>query len=149
VLNEPNESFEVTLSQPLNASLANDQATGGIVNDDRAPSLSINDVQISEGNSGSKTATFTVSLSAPSGQTVTVNCATADGTARSTSDYVSTNSTLNFSLGEVTKTLVVTINGDGIVEGDEAFYIFLSGAVNASIGRARGIGIITNDDASG
>jgi hypothetical protein len=52
-----------------------------INNDDDVPSLSINDLTVAEGNSGTVNAVFTATLSAASGQTVTVNFATADGTA--------------------------------------------------------------------
>src|SRR5262249_28723575 len=78
-LNEAAETFVVNLSSPTNATLAHGQATGTILNDDPLPALSIGDVSVTEGNSGTTAATFTVSLSAASGQTVTVNFATADG----------------------------------------------------------------------
>ncbi len=148
VLNEADETFNANLSAPISATIADAQAIGTILNDDRAPSLTINDVQISEGNSGSKNLTFTVNLSTASNQIVTVNYATANGIARSVSDYVAKNGSLTFAAGQTRKTVNVVINGDTQVEGDETLYVILSGAANASIGRARGVGIILNDDAS-
>lgn len=149
LLNEPDETFKVNLSSAINATIADSQATCVILNDDSAPSLSINDVSVSEGNSGTKNLTFTVSLSAPSGQAITVNYATADGTARSTSDYIGQSGPLSFTAGQTSKTITVTIDGDTTVEADETLFVLLSGAINASIGRARGTGTIANDDSSG
>jgi hypothetical protein len=150
VLNEPNETFLVNLSSPQNATIADGQAVGTILNDDAAPALSINDVSIAEGNSGTKLLTFTVSLSAASGQNVSVNFATANGTAIAGTDYVAQSGTLTFAPGSaLTRTVSVVINGDAVVEGNETLLVLLSGATNASISKARGVGTITNDDTSG
>jgi hypothetical protein len=150
LLNETNETFLVNLSSPFNATIADAQGIGTILNDDSAPALSINDVSIAEGNAGTKQLTFTVTLSKDSGQSITVNYATADGVARSASDYVAKTGTLTFAPGSaLTRTISVTINGDTVVEPNEAFYVFLSGQVNATVSKARGVGTITNDDSSG
>lgn len=149
VLNEANETFYVNLTGAQNATLARTQAQGNILNDDSAPALSINDVSIAEGDSGTKNLSFTVTLSKPSGQNVTVNYATSDGVARSTSDYVAQSGTLTFAPGTTSKPINVVINGDAIFEGSETLYVLLSVAVNASISKARGTGTINNDDFSG
>lgn len=150
VLPEANETFLVNLTNPAGASLIDNQATGTILNDDSAPALTINYAQITEGNSGTKNLTFTVSLSKASGQTVTAKYATADGIARSTSDYVAKSGTLSFAPGSpLTRTISIVINGDTLFEGNETLFVLLSGPVNASIGTARGTGTITNDDNSG
>jgi len=60
------------------------------------PALSVSDASVSEGNSGTTALTFTVGLSAASGQTVTVNYATADGTALANIDYTAASGTLTF-----------------------------------------------------
>jgi hypothetical protein len=149
LLPEANETFLVNLSSPQNAILTDNQAIGTILNDDSPPALTINNVSIAEGNSGTKNLTFTVALSKASGQTVTVKYATADGIARSTSDYVAKSGTLSFAPGTaLTRTISITINGDTLFEGNETLFVLLSGAVNASIGTARGTGTITNDDSS-
>ena len=150
VLNEPDETFNVNLTAPINATILDNQALGTILNDDSAPSLTINDAQIVEGNSATKNLNFTVTLSKASGQTVTVKYATADGVARSTSDYTAKTGTLTFAVGAaLTQTISVPISGDTTVEGNETFFVLLSASTNASIGRARGVGTIINDDSSG
>ena len=111
------------------------------------PALTIGDVSVSEGNSGTSTATFTVTLAPvnPS-QTVTVNYATADGTATSGSDYLAVSGTLTFPASTATRTFTVTINGDTTSESNETFVVNLSGATNAAIADAQATGTITNDD---
>jgi hypothetical protein len=146
-LNEPNEIFFVNVSNVAGATVADAQGQGTIVNDDAQPALSIDDVSVNEGNSGTSTATFTVSLSAASGQTVSVNYATADGTATAGSDYVARSGTLTFAPGTTAQGVAITVNGDTAVEPSETFSVGLSGASNASIARATGTGTITNDDA--
>lgn len=158
-LNELDEYFKVQLSHTRNVYISDGEAEGFIGNDDRAPALTISDAQITEGPAqgapaGTKNLTFTVTLSKASGQTVTVNYATADGTARSTSDYVAENGVLRFLPNTgLTRQISITINGDTLVEGDETLFVLLSGATtaltNASIGRGRGVGTIINDDTSG
>jgi Ca2+-binding RTX toxin-like protein len=146
-LNEVNETFQVNLSNASNASIFNSQGTGNITNDDAPPTLSMSDASVTEGNSGTTNATFTVSLSALSGQTVTVNYGTVDGTATSVSgDYTNTSGSLTFTPGESVKTITVGVNGDTLNELDESFSVSLSGATNASITDGQGVGTITNDD---
>jgi hypothetical protein len=150
LLNEPDENFFVNLTSPVNSTIADAQGKVTIVNDDRLPALTIDDVAVSEGNSGMQSLIFKVSLSAPSGQTVTVNYATANGTAQAGSDYVAKNSTLTFVPGgPLTQTVNITINSDIVVEGNETLFVLLSGAVNATVSKARGAGTINNDDTSG
>jgi hypothetical protein len=108
--------------------------------------VSVNDAQTSEGQSGTKTLTFTVSLSGATTQTVTVSFATADGIATAGSDYVATSGVLTFNPGELTKPVNVTINGDATVEPDETFFVNLTNPTNAVIGKAQGNGSILNDD---
>ena len=105
-----------------------------------AASLSINDVTLDEGNSGSKNATFTVALSVALGQAVTVNYATANGTATAGSDYTTASGTLTFAAGETTKTLAVGVIGDTAIENDETFTVTLSGATRRHHRRRTGRG---------
>ncbi|MDQ3665657.1 MAG: hypothetical protein M3410_03485 [Acidobacteriota bacterium] len=108
--------------------------------------LSIGDVSVAEGNSGTTQATFTVTLSAASTHPVVVNYATTDGTAIAGSDYVAASGTLTFNPGETSKTFNVTINGDTLFEANETFFVDLSNPVNANITQGRATGTITNDD---
>jgi CSLREA domain-containing protein len=114
------------------------------------PSLSIDDVSMTEGDSGTKNFTFTITLSTASNLTVTVNYATADGTANSGSDYVAVAPTpVTFSPGQTVKTVDVTVNGDQTFEPNETFSVNLSNATNATISDSQGVGTIVNDDAQG
>ncbi len=87
-------------------------------------------------------------LSQVSGRTVTVNYATANGSATSPADYPAASGTLSFAAGETTKTITVTVNGDILDEGDDTFAVNLSNAVGALVTDAQGIGTITDDDAT-
>src|SRR5690606_35996465 len=92
------------------------------------------------------TATFTVTLSAASGRSVSVNYATSNGTATAGSDYTATSGTLTFTPGQTTKTITVPIANDTQPESSETFTVTLSGASNATIADATGIGTITDND---
>ena len=124
---EPNETLLVNLSAPTNATILDGQGTGTITNDDGAPTLSINDVSVAEGNAGTTTLGFTVTLSAVSGQTVTVDYATANGTATTADgDYLAASGTLTFAPGVTTQPVNVTVNGDVKDEPNETFLVNLS-----------------------
>ncbi|MDQ1592641.1 MAG: hypothetical protein QOG71_3268 [Pyrinomonadaceae bacterium] len=112
------------------------------------PQLSINDVTHNEGNAGQTDYTFTVTLSPASDQTVTVDYATADGTATAPSDYIAHPTTqLSFAPGDTQKQFTVKVNGDTLFEPDEAFVVNLSNAsANATVSDNQGTGTITNDD---
>ncbi|HEX9000675.1 MAG TPA: choice-of-anchor Q domain-containing protein, partial [Blastocatellia bacterium] len=110
------------------------------------PGIFINDVTVAEGNAGTSTATFNVTLSTASTQTVTVQYATANGTATAGSDYVATSGMLTFNPGVTSQPIVVTINGDTVLEPGETFFINLSNPTNAVLVDAQGRGVIVNDD---
>ena len=114
-----------------------------------ANSLSAGDVTVTEGDSGTVDATFTISLGAASPLAVSVDWVTQDGTATAGSDYVATRGIVNFAPGETTKTVTVTVNGDTVEEANENFAINLSNPVNSLIRDGQGVGTITSDDASG
>jgi uncharacterized repeat protein (TIGR01451 family) len=147
-LDEASETFFVNLSGAVNAVLLDNQGQGTITDNDPAPSLSIDDVSMAEGDAGTTAFTFTVTLSTASGQAVTVNFATADNSASSASDYQSNSGVLTFVPGDTTENITVLVNGDGTFEPSETFFVNLSGATNASISDAQGLGTITNDDAA-
>ncbi|HEY0075955.1 MAG TPA: Calx-beta domain-containing protein [Abditibacteriaceae bacterium] len=147
VIDEPNETFVLNLSNPVNATITDNQGQALISDDDATPSLSINDASLLEGNDGTKTLNFTVTRSGQSAQNIMVNYATANGIARSGSDYVAKSGTIGFAPGgPATQSISITINGDAVIEGDERFYVLLSGANNAATGRGRGIGTIQDDE---
>jgi len=121
-------------------------ATNPVVGD-----ISITDVTITEGDAGTKTATFTVSHTGTAA--FSVDYATADGTATAGSDYVATSNTLNFAAGSgaaQSQTVSVTISSDMSVEPDETFFVNLLNATGGgTIVKSQGIGTISNDDAVG
>jgi hypothetical protein len=109
------------------------------------PRVRIDDVSIEEPAAGTSTATFTVSLTNPTVQVVTVDYATADGSAQGGSDYVATSGTLTFNPLETSKTVAVTINSDGIVEPTEYFFVnLLQTNNNAFIFDGQGKGTIAD-----
>src|SRR5262249_4997906 len=112
------------------------------------PRLAIGDATVREGDSGTTSAEFTVSLSSAVGRPVEVQYATVDGTATAGVDYLATSGTLRFEPGQTTRTITVLVVGDGQREGDEAFTVVLSGPVNATIARGMGVGTIVDDEAS-
>jgi hypothetical protein len=91
-------------------------------------------------------ATFDITLSAASSQTVTVNYQTANGTATAGSDYVAKSGTLTFAPGETLKRVTVPFIGNSIAELNEPFFLDIRTPVNATIANARGRCYIRNDD---
>src|SRR2546429_1782153 len=146
-IDEPNETFFVNLSSPVNATIADNQGLGTIIDNDSAPSLAINSVAVIEGNSGTTPVISTVTLSAPSDFTVTVNWTTADGTATlANNDYVAASGTLTFPPGVTTLPITNLVNGDIVDEISEVFFVNLSGATHATISDPQGVVTILNDD---
>ena len=153
-VNEADETVVLNLGNAsINAMVQDGVGVGTIVNDDDPPSLTIDDVAVTEGSSNTKSATFTVKLGAVSGQTVQVSYATADDTAQALgssssggNDYVSASGVLTFAPGETQKKVSISVRGDTTYESDETFLLSLSSPVHATIAKADGVGTITNDD---
>src|SRR6266540_3392491 len=118
----------------------------GFVTKIALPAITIDDVSVPEGNDGTTTAVFKMHLSVASPQDVTVNYATADGTATAGSDYVSSSGTVTFAAGTITQTITITVSGDLAYEPDETFVVNLSAPTNATLADSQGQGTITNDD---
>jgi hypothetical protein len=143
---ENNESFVVNLTTATNAIVDDTQGTGVITNDDAAPALAINDVTVTEGNTGTTNAVFTVTLTGATALPATVNFATADGTATAGSDYTAAAGTLTFAPGTTSQLITVAVTTDLLNEPNETFFVNLTGAVNATVTDPQGLGTITNDD---
>ena len=112
-----------------------------------AATLSVNDVSRTEGNNGSANATFTISLSEASAETVTVRVNTADGTATAGSDYTALSNVLvTFAPGVTSRTFNVPVLGDAAIEPNETFFVNLGTPTNAAIADGQGIGTIIDDD---
>jgi Calx-beta domain len=145
---EPDEGLTLDLSIASNATLADAQGEGTITNDDVNPDASIADASVSEGDSGTTTLSFDVTLSHTSTDTVTVDWAAADGTATTgDGDYEAASGTVTFDPGDTAKTVDVTVNGDVTFEADEDLTVTLSNPGNAGLGDDQATGSITNDDA--
>lgn len=148
-LYENNETFTVDLSLPMGATLAKTSGTGTIINDDTAPTLSINDVSALEGNAATTPFVFTVTLSAPSAVATTVNYATVAGTATAATDFTSAMGTLTFAPGDIAKAITVSVVGDTAIEGTETFTLALSAPSGATVAKGVGLGTILEDDSVG
>jgi hypothetical protein len=132
-LDEADETVNLTLSAPSNATLGSpNPATLTILDDDLPPEVhfSAANYTVSEADG---TATITVTLSAPSGKEVQVDYATSDGTAQAGSDYTSATGTLTFAPLDTAKTFTVPILPDSISDPDETANLTLSSPVNASL----------------
>src|SRR4030095_5052825 len=144
---EPNETFFINVTNVMNATVIDGQGHGLIQNDD-SPILNINNMAVSEGDSGATTFTFTVTstLPAPAGG-ITFDIATADNSGFAGSDYVARNlSGQTITAGNTTYMFNVTVNGDTLVEPNETFFVNVTNATNAGIGDGQGLGTIQNDD---
>jgi hypothetical protein len=149
LIDEPLEAFNVYLTNPSsNATIVNGAGYCYIEDNDPAPPrIAVSDASLVEGNSGTRLMTFTVSLSNISGQGVSVNYKTANGTATTgDKDYVASSGKIYFAPGETSKTITVSIKGDTRKENDERFYVNLSGASGGQITDSQGVGTILNDD---
>src|SRR6185503_19347903 len=111
--NEPVEAFTVNLNNAVNAAISRATAFVTLTDNDPFPSLVVSDLTVPEGGGPGN---FVVSLSQPSGQTITVNYATQNGSAASGLDYVAVSSTpLVFSPGQGTRLVPVSLIDDAIV----------------------------------
>ena len=95
------------------------------------------------------TATFNVTLSHSSNDTISVDYTTVDDTAQAGSDYETISGTVTFDPGSTHETISVTVLGDTVAEGDETFEVALYSPINAAIGDPQGVATITDDDAAG
>ncbi len=143
---ELDELFEVLLSNAEGATIADDTGIGTIENDDLLPELSIDDVRMNEGDTGTVDFVFTVTLSGITNVPVTVDYTTGDITTTATVDYTSENGSLRFAPGKTTETIIVSVKSDLLYELDEDFIVTLQDEDNATVVKREGIGTIVNDD---
>ncbi|MDF5739522.1 Calx-beta domain-containing protein, partial [Nostoc sp. S13] len=134
---ESNETVILTLATGTGYTIGTTTAvTGTITNDDSSSSININlsnNQTIVEGNTSPQNATYTVSLSNASAQTITVQYATANGTATAGVDYTSTTGTLTFNPGDTSKVINIPILNDSLNEANETFTLTLKSPTNASL----------------
>ena len=144
---EPDETFNVNLSNVVgNATILDGTGIGTIANDDVVEpqrQITISNASATEGG----TESFTVTLDAASANPITVDFATADGSAVAPGDYTAATGTVTFAPGDTSETVSVQTNDDALVEGTETFGVSLSNATgNAAIADGFGVGTILDND---
>ena len=139
---EDDETFRVTLSSPVGATLGVDSADGTIIDVNEPPLLSVADARGPEGGE----LAFEVSLSGTSGRAVTVAYEFLDATARAGEDYEATTGRLTIEPGESGIALPVSLVEDDIDEPDELFVLLLSSPVNAGLADQVALGTIEDND---
>ncbi|MBI4932662.1 MAG: heme peroxidase [Actinobacteria bacterium] len=143
---EANETLNLTITGVTNALVGQQSATGTILDDDTPASAVINDVSITEGDTGTKTASFTITLSKAPTASVSVLAEVAAGTARIPSDVRALRTTVTIPAGQLTATVNVTIVGDRTREPNETYTVRLSRATGITLADSSGRGTIVNDD---
>ena len=142
-IHEPRETFAIRFSAPEGATLAEDEATGTIVDDDPVPELVAEDASAEE---GAREILFTANLSNGSASPVSVEWETVDGTAESGDDYATATGTLTIAAGDQSATIRVEIEDDRLHEPDETFAIRFSAPSGVTLGDDEAIGTILDDD---
>ena len=151
---EGNETFSVNLGIPSASGVSVSTASGtGTINNDDNASLSIQNVSLTEGNSGTIGAEFSIALNGAVQGGFSVPVATASGSATAGSDFVSLSPGVNLGFvgaaGE-TRSVTVSVIGDTIVEANEFYQVVLGTPSNSaiSIPNPEGMGTINNDDSA-
>lgn len=140
------ETFTATLSNPTNASLGDATGTGTINDNDAPPSISAGDASVTEGDEDTTDVNVTLTLSAASDREITVQFATADGTAMAGEDYAANSGSATFTPGVTEVTVTLAVAGDIEDESDEHFFLNLSNPTNATLGDGTGRVTILDDD---
>jgi len=143
---ESDEQFAVNLTAATNAGIFDGQGVGTIVDDE--PRINIGQAQVTEGNTRTVNATFTVTLSKVAAVDVTVQYQTLPyyGNATAGSDYVTASGTVTIPAGQTSATFTVAVVGDRLFEPTETFYVVLTDPTNAVISNGWGMGIIVDDE---
>ena len=148
---EPNETFDVTLSNVTGGSILTATAVGTIINDDVSFAIATASASKAEGNAATNPFTFTVTRSGATTGAGTVKYAVmgSGATPATAADFGSSfpTGTLSFAAGESSKTITINVKGDTVFEPDEDFIVAISSPVGGALGEsATAIGKILNDD---
>ena len=148
-VDEDDETLSLVLSAPQGGAQLGVPATATVtlLDDEPLPALSIAPLALAEGDAGTTAFSFTVTLSAASGRTVSVTASTSDGSALAGSDYTAASASLTFAPGVTSQPFVVAVSGDAAEEGDESFTVTLGAPANASLDVLSASGTILDDDA--
>jgi hypothetical protein len=147
-ITEPDETFVASLSNaPAIDSIGSIGSEVVTIQDASVqPQLLINSVSVDEGDTGTKDAVFTVSLSALTGHDVSVNYSATGNNATRDLDFQATSGNLTFAPRVATRTITVPIIGDLMDEVDEIFIVSLTSPTGASVGSGVGVGTIIDND---
>jgi Calx-beta domain len=148
---EGDETFDVNVSSPVNATLGNATDIVTIVDNDPIPPgsavLTVTGAKKREGASGTTTLTFTVTRTGETTTAVDVNYVTGDATAIAPSDYAFATGNLAFLANQTLATVDVIVNGDRALEHNEALFLsLLDPSVGAAVSTGQATGTIANDD---
>jgi hypothetical protein len=147
-LDEETETFTVRLAQPVGATIADPDATVTILDNDLPPAVGVVGTSGLEGNANITSLFPSIVLSKESGRPITVTYQSVDGTATvADNDYTAVSGTVTFQPGEISKAILIPVNGDVFVEPNEQLQLQITQATNATIGTAFGTVTIQNDDA--
>jgi hypothetical protein len=142
---ENDETFTVNLTPLVHSTISDGEGLGTIQDDDGG--ITIDDVSIAEGDSGTTNFIFTLTRNGDLSETASVTVDTADGTSTAGSDYVAlSGDTTNFAVDSATTTVTVIVNGDAVIENDETFTVNLTNPVGAILSDDTGVGTILDDD---
>ena len=144
---EIEESFDInfTLANPLLGNLLNNTTSVTISDDDSAPNFGLTGAAVNEEDG---TATLTITKTNSAQMSISVDYATADGSALAELDYVAVNDSVVFAANETEKTINVSIIDDNLDENEESFSISLTGASQGAVQESAAVvSIEDNDDA--
>jgi len=144
---EPNETFFLNLSNPVNAAIQKTQGTGTIINDDQVSGPTIQFSQATyavQEELGAVTLTITRAGSAT--LPASVDYVTNDGSATQKADFEIAIGTLTFAPGETSKTITVLLNEDACIEGSEIFSLSLGNPAGATLGQQSTAMVTMMDD---
>ncbi len=144
---KPGFTFAPTsISVALNANATGNDFVATPIPVEQLPEISVSDIAIREGHAGSSFVTFSISMSEPSKFPITVNFATANGTASSSTDFQGIRGQFTFAPGVTQTTVNVGLRPDILVEADETFELRLTGGNGATIIDGTGVCTLVNDD---
>ncbi len=142
LLNEGTETFVVNLTNAVSAQITKAIGVGTILDNDLLPALYVNDVHVTTTQAGVLAAVFTVALDAPSGRDVSVQFATADGSAQAGLNYTAESGVVDFAPGATTKLVTVPVTSMATYAPNEKFYLNLSNPLHAALADPQGVGTI-------
>jgi hypothetical protein len=143
---ERDETLAVDLTNGAGAPVGDTRGIGTITNDDTAPTVSVANASVVEGNTGTSLLHFAVSLVGASDVAASVDYATAGATATAGTDFESTSGTLTIPAGMTNRTVDVVVNGDVTPESNETLSLMLTNPADAMIGDGTAQGTIVNND---